>query len=236
MSRTERLLALLQLLRRYRKPVKAQVLAEKLQVSVRTLYRDIATLQGQGAPILGEAGIGYVLRAGYTLPPLMFGHEELQALLLGLRWSTQHGDADLAEAARNAAAKIRAVLPADLQFAYEHMPLLIGPAWAAPEDTAQQKQQVAILRHAIHRQCKLDLVYGDVNNTRSQRTVWPVALGYFQQVTVLIAWCELRQAFRHFRVDRMAQIVETPERYPHTRQSLLAQWRAANGIEAADSI
>src|SRR6187200_43800 len=112
-SRAERLLELLQVLRRYRQPVAGQTLADELGVSVRTLYRDIATLQGQGAAIDGEAGLGYVLKPGFMLPPLMFSEEEIEALVLGSRWVADRADRALADAAANVLAKIGAVLPKD---------------------------------------------------------------------------------------------------------------------------
>src|SRR5262245_46311898 len=114
MSRSERLLDLLQILRRHRNPVAAQMLADELGVSLRTIYRDVATLQHQGASIDGEPGIGYVMRPGFMLPPLMFSEEEIEALVLGSRWVARRGDKKLAEAGRNALAKIAAVLPEDL--------------------------------------------------------------------------------------------------------------------------
>src|SRR6187401_3324134 len=115
MSRAQRLLELLQVLRRHRRPVTGEVLAEGLGVSLRTLYRDIESLRVQGAVIEAEAGVGYVLRPGFTLPPLMFSHEEIQALLLGMRWVAGSGDAALSDAAGNALAKIAAVLPEDIE-------------------------------------------------------------------------------------------------------------------------
>ena len=128
MSRSERLLELLQILRRYRHPVSGHDLAAELGISIRTLYRDIATLQSQGAVIEGEAGVGYVLRAGYTLPPLMFSEDEIEALVLGSRWVSTRSDQQLGNAARNALAKIAAVLPAALRDNLEATTLLVGPA------------------------------------------------------------------------------------------------------------
>src|ERR1700729_1399732 len=129
MSRTERLLDLLQILRRHRSPILGAALAAELGISLRTLYRDIATLRGQGAAIEGEPGIGYVLRPGFTLPPLMFSIEELEALVLGSRWvALRSDDRGLAAAGRDALAKIAAVLPDDLRREVDAAPLLVGPA------------------------------------------------------------------------------------------------------------
>src|SRR5246127_3304223 len=127
MSRAERLLDLIQVLRRYRQPVSGQTLADELGVSIRTLYRDIATLQGQGAAIDGEAGLGYILRPGFMLPPLMFTEEEIEALVLGSRWVAHRTDKKLRLAATNVLAKISAVLPEDLRQQLEFSGLLIGP-------------------------------------------------------------------------------------------------------------
>src|SRR5258707_9367578 len=127
MSRAERLLDLIQILRRHRQPVSGQALADELDISLRTLYRDIASLQGQGAGIEGEAGVGYILKPGFMLPPLMFSEEEIEALVLGGRWVARRTDEPLGKAARNALAKIAAVLPDDLKRGLETSTLLIGP-------------------------------------------------------------------------------------------------------------
>ncbi|AUH51182.1 transcriptional regulator [Chromobacterium sp. ATCC 53434] len=227
MARSERLLALLQLLRRHRRPVTAQALADALEISVRTVYRDIASLQLQGADIAGEAGIGYQLRPGFLLPPLMFAEEEIEALVLGMRWVEKRADARLAGAAGNALAKVAAVLPDDLRRRLDDETLLVGPA-AAPAIAVD----MAALRDAIRRQSKLALRYRDADGGDSQRVVWPFALGFFEKTQVLAAWCELRQDFRHFRCDRIGRCDSLDERYPRRRQSLLKEWRQLLGIAA----
>ena len=228
MSRAGRLLELIELLRRHRRPVTGAVLAGELGVSLRTLYRDIATLQGQGAPIEGEAGLGYVLRPGFVLPPLMFPADEIEALVLGSRWVAERADARLAASARNALARIAAVLPADLRDALEGSTLLIGPGAPPPADAID----VAELRRAIRGERKLAIIYRDARGAVSQRVVWPFALGFFDQVRMLVAWCETRQDFRHFRTDRIAGLTVLELRAPRRRQMLLRQWRAAQGIAA----
>ncbi len=224
MSRSERLLDLIQVLRRHRRPVSGRTLAEELGVSIRTLYRDIATLQGQGAPIEGEAGLGYVLRPGFMLPPLMFSDEEIEAIVLGSRWVAKQPDSRLSRAAADAIAKIAAVLPDDLRDALDTNTLLVGPS-----TTTAETVDLAILRKAIRDERKLTMSYADNNGARSQRTVWPFALGFFDKVRVLVAWCEMRRDFRHFRTDRIAALATTDERYPRRRQALLKQWRATLG-------
>ena len=226
MSRAERLLQLMQVLRRQRAPASGSALAQELSVSLRTLYRDIASLQAQGAAIQGEAGLGYVLRPGFTLPPLMLSEEEIEALVLGSRWVAQHTDPELAEAARNALAKIHAVLPAQLRHELESNALLV-PSSAEPGPDAL----LATLRRAIRSERKLKLAYRDARGASSERVVWPFALGFFEQTRVVAAWCERRAGYRHFRVDRIGGLEVLQDRYPRRRQELLKAWRAAENIK-----
>lgn len=227
MSRAERLLALMQLLRRRRAPASGADLAQELGISLRTVYRDIASLQAQGAAIEGEAGIGYVLRPGFTLPPLMLTEEEIEALVLGSRWVARHTDPELAEAARNALAKIHAVLPSQLRHELESNALLV-PAPGVPPPQAL----LANVRRAIRGERKLRIAYRDGQGDASQRVVWPFALGFFEQARMVSAWCELRVAYRHFRVDRIVDLEMLAERYPRPRQQLLKEWRASENIPA----
>jgi len=226
MSRSERLLQLLQVLRRHRTPVSGQALARETGISIRTLYRDIASLQAQGAAITGEAGVGYVMQPGFMLPPLMFGADELDALVLGMRFVAAHGDRTLAHGATNALAKLTAVLPADLRREVDASALLIGAAPHAPAHAVDPDQ----LRAAIRRERKLRIDYVDPAGTRSQRVVWPYALVYFDLVRVLMCWCELRGAFRNFRTDRIAAAETLIEPYPRHRQALLKEWRRVEVI------
>ncbi|NKN35425.1 YafY family transcriptional regulator [Agrobacterium sp. a22-2] len=226
MSRSERLLDLLQALRRHRRAVSGQMLAEELGISLRTLYRDIATLQAQGADIEGEPGVGYILRPGYMLPPLMFSLEEIEALVLGSRWVAKRADSQLHDAARNALAKIEAVLPADLKDHLQTSGLLVGPADRIDDGTID----VPAIRQAIRGEQKLKIAYADAKGDLSERIVWPVALGYFEKLRVLIAWCETRAAFRHFRTDRITVLEPIDLRYPRRRLQLLKEWRQEQGI------
>jgi predicted DNA-binding transcriptional regulator YafY len=221
LSRSERLLELLQLLRRHRHPVSGTAMADELQVSLRTLYRDIATLRAQGAGIDGAPGLGYVLRAGFVLPPLMFTVEEIEALALGSRWVTGHGDSRLGAAAGNALAKIAAVLPPELRRDLDTTALMVMPS-ALP---AQGDQELATLRRAIRQEHKLVITYRDAEAADTSRTIWPFALGYFDHCRMVVAWCELRQAVRHFRTDRITAVATSDTRYPRRRQDLLKQWR-----------
>lgn len=227
MSRTERLLALLQLLRSHRYPVQGMCLATKLGVSLRTVYRDIATLQQQGACIEGESGIGYVLKPDFTLPPLMFNEQELEALVLGMRWVSQRTDQELSAAAKQILHKIASVIPAQLRYDLEANTLLIGSG-VCPE---QPLEVLAEIRQAIRQQLKLVLAYQDQQGKVSSRTVWPFALGYFDQTRMLACWCELRQSFRHFRTDRMISVRVMQEQYSRPKQVLLKAWREMEGID-----
>ncbi len=229
MSRSERLFDLLQVLRRHRHPVSGRVLAEEVGVSLRTLYRDIASLQAQGATIEGEAGVGYVLRPGFLLPPLMFPPEEIEALVLGSRWVAKRADGRLAEAARSALARIGAVLPPDLREEMEASSLFIAPGAPIPADAIDP----AILRKAIRTERKLALRYSDANGAASERVVWPIALTFFDQVRLLIGWCELRDDFRSFRTDRIAAVEMTETRYPTRRVDLLRQWKQEKYVQHA---
>ena len=228
MSRAERLLQLMQCLRRHRFPVTSQSLANELGISVRTLYRDIASLQAQGAEIEGEPGVGYVLRPGFLLPPLMFSDEEIEALVLGSRWVAERTDSHLATAARNAIAKIAAVLPTELRHELEATVLLVVPG----EPIAAGDQELAQIRKAIRAEHKITIAYRDLKGQDSQRTLWPFAIGFFDKARVLVAWCELRQEIRHFRTDRISSITVLAERYPKRRQALLKVWRQQEGIAA----
>ena len=226
MSRAERLLQLMQVLRRHRFPVSGASLASELGISLRTLYRDIDSLQAQGALIDGEAGVGYVLRPGFMLPPLMFSEEEIEALVLGSRWVADRGDSRLGDAARNAISKIAAVLPSDLRLAMDTSALLVGPgAYIAAGD-----KELATIRLAIRSERKLDIRYRDLKEKESSRTIWPFALGFFDRVRIVIAWCELRQDIRHFRTDRISALTISKTRYPRRRQALLKEWRQIEGI------
>jgi predicted DNA-binding transcriptional regulator YafY len=222
LSRTTRLLSLLQALRRNRLPVTAAMLADELDVSERTLYRDIAELTAQGAPIYGEAGIGYVLRPGLFLPPLMLSEDEVEAVVLGLRYVDQRGDEVLSKAAADALAKIAAVLsPAAREALKDPIALPGPPGWGFPHNAVA----LGALRSAIRSQAKLRIDYKDARGAGSGRVVWPLALGFMNDARVVIAWCETRQDFRTFRTDRIAAAKETGKRYPGRRAALLRAYR-----------
>jgi predicted DNA-binding transcriptional regulator YafY len=223
MGRTQRLLTLLDALRRHRRPVTAAALAAELRVSVRTIYRDVQTLVGLGAPVDGEAGLGYLLRGGFFLPPLMFDTDELEALVLGARLVERQGDSALAASAANALAKIAAAAPKNLRDAIADVGM-----WTPvrpPEIPALKP-----LREAIRREHKVTIAYSDGKGAASTRTIWPIAIGFFEGRQVAVAWCELRNDFRHFRTDRIGELAAPGERYPRRRAALIKEWRAKNAI------
>jgi predicted DNA-binding transcriptional regulator YafY len=228
MTRSTRLLDLIQLLRTYRRPVSGAALAQRLGISIRTLYRDIATLQAQGADIQGAPGFGYVLKPGFLMPPMMLSEEEIEALVLGARWVAARTDDELKDAARNALAKIAAVLPADLRRELETNSLLVSSA----RKPVVGITDLAAVREAIRQGFKLDIGYADINGRSTNRRIWPFALGYFEETRVLAAWCELREDFRHFRAERIASMIVTDIRVPQTRRHLLAEWRRVHNVKS----
>jgi predicted DNA-binding transcriptional regulator YafY len=226
MSRTARLLDLLQLLRNRSTPITGPALASELGISIRTLYRDIATLQAQGADVVGEPGLGYVLRPGFTLPPLMFSADEIEAIVLGSRWvAARAGDQRLGQSARQALSKISAVLPAELRERAEAISLLVVRDQQPPPaiDAGQ-------IRLAIRNESKLVIGYCGPDGKETTRTIWPFLIGFFEQTRVVGGWCELRQDYRHFRIDRITRIEPTDIRYPRRRAVLLKEWRAQQNV------
>ena len=221
MRRTERLFQIIQALRRRRGPVTAEALAAELEASKRTIYRDIADLIGQRVPIRGEAGVGYVLEAGFDMPPMMLTPDEIEAAVLGAQWVAAHGDPALSRAAHDLVAKIAAAVPEKLR------PFVLEPATAANPSWNQTTDSLdmARTRDCIRAGCKLRLDYRDEQGRSSERTVWPVAIGYQATTRILAAWCELRQGFRHFRTDRVAGAEFLEERYPARPAVLRQQWR-----------
>lgn len=226
MSRAARLLDLLQSLRNRRQPVTGPELARELGVSIRTLYRDIATLQAQGADIQGEPGLGYVLRPGFTLPPLMFSADEIEAIVLGSRWvATRADDSRLSDSARQAMSKILAVLPADLRERAEATNLLVARIGLEPAQV-----DAGQIRLAIRNERKLGIRYGNTDGEATERVIWPFMIGFFEKVRVVTAWCEMRSDFRSFRVDRITRLTVLDERYPRRRAVMLKEWREREGI------
>lgn len=223
MTRTQRLLELLQILRAHRYPVTALTLSESLKISVRTVYRDIRTLQHQGVCIEGSAGLGYVINSDYHLPPLVFTPQEINALTLGLNWVYKNTDADFKKSAKKAIAKLLAVIPDGLKEHIEHQSYLTGPI-------ERECWGFGNIRNSINERKKLNIIYSDKNDAVSSRVIWPVALVYMESCWLLAGWCEIRNEFRHFRTDRIKQISVLRTTYKESRAILLKRWRDAEGI------
>ena len=223
MRRADRLFQIIQILRRGRGPHTADRIAEELETSKRTVYRDIASLLGQRVPIRGEAGVGYVLEDGFDLPPLALTPDEIEAAVLGAQWVTLRGDAALARAAQDLIAKIGAAVPERLR------PFALEPATRAATNynVVPDGLDMAQVRRAIHGAKKIKLTYRDEQDRETERTVWPFAVGYHETVRLMIAWCELRKDFRSFRTDRVAEAEFLDERYPERAATLRARWRKA---------
>ncbi|MDO5068833.1 MAG: YafY family protein [Neisseria zoodegmatis] len=228
MTRSERLLNLLQLLRNHRLPVTADTLAETLSVSVRTVYRDIETLCRQGADIRGEAGVGFILHKDFLLPPLSFNANEIEALVLGMRWVLAYTDNALAQDAKSVLAKVQAVLPENMADLLDSQALF--PVRDHAEYGEHEQHVLNTIRAAIRSKRKLEFDYTDAENRPSRRTVWPFSIGYFDDARLVSAWCELRQDFRHFRSDRIGEAV-IGDIYPTPRMLLLDEWRRREGID-----
>jgi predicted DNA-binding transcriptional regulator YafY len=223
-KRSERLLALMQALRRRRRPVTGQVLAEEMGISLRSVYRDIETLKSFGAAIDGEAGLGFQLRADYFLPPLMFSEEETEAMVLGLRTIIHGPDADMSRLARDAMAKVSAVLPAERRAEMEAVGLFAIPQ---PEEA---NHYLSDLRRALREEWQVRLTYRALDGAVSKRAVYPVALGYFENRQMLAAWCCLRQDYRRFRIDGIVGLSVLCEHLPEPRRTLLHRWIKANDL------
>lgn len=209
--RVVRLFQILDRLRGLRTPKSAEDLAGELGVSVRTIYRDMGVLQDLGAPNEGQAGVGYMLRKGFFLPPLMFDEDELEAIVLGTRMVATRADPDLAEAGKRAAAKIAQVLRGDTRRGPDEVPL--KAALRRGSTAADEAGALRLLRHAIRNRRMIKVVYCDLQGQTSQRRLRPVGLTAFDLVWLLTAWCEERQDFRNFRLERFQSVAETGERF-----------------------
>jgi predicted DNA-binding transcriptional regulator YafY len=220
MRRTERLFAILQVLRAARRPVTARRLADELEVSLRTIYRDTAELVAQRVPLRGDAGVGYRLDAGYELPPLMLTADELDAAMLGAAWVAQRGDASLARGARSLIEKLGQVVPKELR------PVLVDASLRAGKRRAAVVDGVDLgpVRGAIRDRRKLEIEYADAQGRESTRVVWPFMVGFLDEVRVVVAHCELRGGLRHFRSDRIRAARVLDARSPESHRTLMKRW------------
>ena len=195
MRRADRLFDIIQTLRVARRPMTAATLAERLEVNVRTVYRDIATLQARRIPVEGAAGIGYVLRRGFDLPPLMFTADEVDAIAVGARLVRRLRDPGLQDAADSVLSKIATILPDRLRTGVVSAPFFVSDGDAA----TPQGIDLSDVRYAIRETRKMRITYADARGQRSNRTIWPIAMAYYVDATLIGAWCELRLDYRHFR-------------------------------------
>jgi predicted DNA-binding transcriptional regulator YafY len=221
MRRTDRLFQIVQYLRGGRL-LTASTLGKRLEVSERTIYRDIADLQASGVPIDGEAGVGYLMRDGYDLPPLMFNREEIVALVVGARIVRAWGGAKMALAATEALAKIEAMLPADARKA-------AGEVRVHAFDMSMSEKTRADLDRveaAINARAVLSLRYAAEDGRETARDIEPLGLYFWGKVWTLIAWCRLRTGFRVFRIDRMIELNESGEVFPLTKGRTLQDYLA----------
>jgi len=220
MRRTDQLFQIIQILRRSPRPVTAQRLADELEVSKRTVYRAVADLIGQRVPIYGEPGLGYLLGPGYEMPPLMLTPDEIDAIVLGAQMVSELRDPALAGAANDVIAKLAAVAPEHLHGHFADPGVAAKPSANDAADAADSRA----MRAAIHSGRKLRLRYRCADGTRSERIVWPVALGYAQTHFLLIAWCESKAGFRHFRTDRILTMDVLDEPIGVRRGELRKRW------------
>jgi predicted DNA-binding transcriptional regulator YafY len=223
MRRVDRLFDIIQTLRAAGGPLTAAALAEQLEVTARTVYRDVAALQASRVPIEGAAGIGYVLRRGFDLPPLMFTSDEIDAIAVGARHVRRLRDPQLQKAAESVLAKVTAVVPEMLRSYLSEAPFYVSEG-SAPPITGLDLAEV---RGAIHQARKMSIAYGDEKGRRTQRTIWPIAMAYYYvDVTLIGAWCELRNDFRNFRADRIVSSRVLDENFSPERGRLAADWFA----------
>jgi predicted DNA-binding transcriptional regulator YafY len=222
MRRSDRLFDIIQRLRTASKPTTAAALAEELEVTPRTVYRDIATLQARRVPIEGAAGVGYVLRKGFDLPPLMFTIDEVEAIAVGARLVRRLKDPDLQAAAEAVLAKVTVVVPERLRQHIADTPVYVSPGMAAEAEGAD----LAEVRAAIRDSAKLYISYADGHGRRTNRVIWPIAMAYYVDVTLVGAWCELRGDYRNFRVERIQSSRVLDEHFDQHDGRLFREWSA----------
>lgn len=220
MRKASRLFEIIQILRPARKPVTAAAIAAQLEVTIRSIYRDIAALQAMRVPIEGERGIGYILRPGFTLPPLMLSIEETEAIVLALALLDRTGDTELRRAAKRVNRKIAAVVPEPLARTFSADAL---HAWGTVAP-APDAVDLALVRRAIRDEQKLLIDYRDEPGNVTNRAIRPIALIYYSQTANIVAWCELRNAIRNFRADRVAHCEARDDFFPGQGDRLRQVW------------
>jgi len=222
MRKASRLFEIIQILRLAKRPITSTEIAERLEVTQRSIYRDIAALQAMRVPIAGGRGIGYILRPGFNLPPLMFSIEETEAIVLALALLDRTGDTGLKQAAKQANQKIAAAIPEPLRRTMDANAL---HAWGTVA-SSPHAIDLALVRRAIRDEQKLAIDYRDEYGQKTQRTIRPIALIYYSQTANIVAWCELRQALRNFRADRVDDSALAQDFFRGEGDALRAQWIA----------
>lgn len=231
MRRTERLFQIIQILRSHRQPVTGATLATELEVSLRTLYRDIAELAAQRVPIRGEAGIGYVIDSDFDMPPLMLTVDELEAAVLGATWVAARGDGALARGARDLIAKLSMAVPEPLR------PIVLDANLKAISFAVIEPDgfDLGLVRQAIRLRRKLEIDYSDGNAAATRRVIWPVAIAYTEQLRMIAAWCELRGDFRNFRADRVQTCAVSDQVIPQSATQLRRLWEQSQDCRPTNS-
>ncbi|HWB52033.1 MAG TPA: YafY family protein [Stellaceae bacterium] len=222
LRRADRLFDLLRVLRGAKQPVTAASIAAELEVTVRTVYRDIATLQARRVPIEGAAGIGYVLRRGFDLPPLMFTADEAEAIAVGVRLLARTGDPGLQKAAERVLSKVSLVVPDPLRDYLTTAPVYVSKSGAP---VPAQRDLPATIRHAIRDSRKMRIAYRDEAGRETSRVIQPFAVAYYVEATLVCAWCELRGDIRHFRTDRVVSAAVLDEGFT-IPEPVIAGWLA----------
>jgi predicted DNA-binding transcriptional regulator YafY len=226
MRRGDRLFEVIEILRRAKGPISAQSIGEELGVTKRTVYRDIAALMGQGVPINGEAGVGYVLEPGFHMPPLMLTPDEIEAVTLGVLWVQTRGEPELALAAEKLITKLEAVAPDKYRTSFLQPAVSVAPV-TQPEEVLG----AAAIRLAIRCRKKIALEYSDHSGQKTRRVIWPILLGYRDTSRIIAAWCEMREGFRYFRTERIIEAEVLEDSIPRRMDLLRAEWRDATDAE-----
>ena len=223
MRRTERLFQIIQILRSTRSPITGRELADELEISLSTLYRDMAELVAQRIPIRGEAGVGYVLDDGYDMPPLMLTADELEAAALGAAWVAAEADPSLARAARDLISKLSDAIPKELR------PIVLDASSKAIQTQINilERFDSALLRHAIRERYRLQLIYTDRDGSTTDRIVWPLLIAFLDRTRYLVGWCETKEDYRHFKTERIKELKVLGAKYPGRRAALLKGWEEA---------
>lgn len=232
MARSDRLFEIIQLLRRRKRVVTAQWMAEQLEVTPRTIYRDIAALQAMRVPIEGEVGVGYMMRSGFDLPPLMFDAEEVEAISVGLALLSRTGDRGLVKAATRVARKIAEVVPQHAARQLAGSQSQVSSYGIRLPHTIDMPR----LRQAIRENTKIRIAYRNSKGVSSLRTLMPIVIFYYVEVALLVAWCELRSDFRQFRIDRIGSVEYLNDSFSGIAVALREKWFKSLAVPPSDTI